>query len=114
MYIGTNLCYDVGTLNYVQDEKANLQLIYIIAGSVVGGILVLSLFIISIVICGYIRSKKKYAHMLMELKEVKMEDKYRKESHDIEFTNTGMTRRVCLYVTCITISFCSCMCMCTP
>ena len=100
MYIGTNLCYDVGTLNYVQDEKANLQLIYIIAGLIVAGMLLLSLIIIFIVICCYvIRTKEKnkqYAHMLMELREVKMEDKYKRESRDNELT--GMTRHVCLYI----------------
>ena len=92
MYIGTNLCYDVGTLSYVQDEEATRQEIGTIAGSSVAGMLLLSLFITFIIVgCYIIRSKKKsekYAHMLMELKEVKMEDKYKKKSHDDHFTGT--------------------------
>ena len=100
MYIGTNLCYDVGTLKYVQASNTDPQQIDIIIGSSVAGMLVLSLFIIFIIICCYIiRSKEKnkqYVHMLMELKEAKMADKYKNESGDDYFT--GMTIIIlCLY-----------------
>ena len=95
MYIGTNLCYDVGTLSYVQDEKANHQQIGTIAGSSIAGMLLLSLFIIFIVICCYIirskKKKRKFAHTQMELKEVRMADTYKKESH---YDFTGMIRHV--------------------
>ena len=98
MYIGTNLCYDVGTLSYVQDEKANRQEIGTIAGSSVAGMLLLSLFITFVIVgCYIIRSKKKSKHMLMELKEVKMVDKYKKDSRDDHFTGiSGMS--VCIII----------------
>ena len=111
------------TVLYSSLEENNTNFVIptsIIAGSIVAGILLLSLFIfiIVIVICCYkIKSeekKKQYAHMLMELKEVKMEDKYKKESHDNEFTDIGMTRHVCLYVLYVTCIILLCSCECLP
>ena len=82
VYIGTNLCYDVGILKYVQDAKIELQQVYII-GLTIAGIVLLGLFIIFIIICFYIimKSSKKKAKQLVEHKEFKMVEKYNKETH---------------------------------